>query len=255
MFISHLIDHIRAYLADIFLHGKESCIPKETKEKEPWTNPYLQYSRQVIEQILAMRNLDYRTFRPILIDTDSPNQVFGEEDDVDQVLSQMEEGLNFLEICTDRPDYFTSWKEYMETEYGLIIRILPKRSGEMLYGNMVLDFERTTPVRMNDFPDEKIYLPFQKIKWEAADEPAITICSTQDKGLNDHGENENCRGGSEDMNFLREINENSSGTCLDIKVPIGYNRLIVRVYQMESALPSDIRSARMCKDSDWKSVS
>lgn len=139
---------------------------QENRESTPWVNPYLAYSRAVIETVLEMRGLDYRRFRPILIDTDCPGQVFGEEDDVDQVLAQLEDGLNFLEICTDRPDYFTDWKDYMEAEYGLIVRIVPKSRDMPLYGNMVLDFERNGEADVFRFPEDVIYLPFQKRKWE-----------------------------------------------------------------------------------------
>ena len=100
------------------------------------TNPWIYATREVIEQILLYRGrasghrVDcesdickktgeevleskaaekhdlleaYREFRPMILDTDSPEQVFGEEDDVDQILEQLYPGLNFLEICTDRP--------------------------------------------------------------------------------------------------------------------------------------------------------
>ena len=61
----------------------------------------------------------------MILDTDSPEQVFGEEDDVDQILEQLYPGLNFLEICTDRPQYFAAFADRMEHECGLIVRILP----------------------------------------------------------------------------------------------------------------------------------
>lgn len=82
-------------------------------------NPWIYATREVIEQILLYRGrisghrVDcesdickktgeemleskaaerhdlleaYREFRPMILDTDSPEQVFGEEDDVDQIL-------------------------------------------------------------------------------------------------------------------------------------------------------------------------
>ncbi|MCD7922739.1 MAG: hypothetical protein LUE14_08805 [Clostridiales bacterium] len=145
---------------------------------------------------MKQRGLDYRTFCPILIDTDSPGQVFGEDDDVDQVLLQLEQGLNFLEICTDRPDYFADWKNCMEEEYGLIVRIIGKSRECPFYGNMVLDFERNQPMWMDRFTEDVIYLPFQKQKWYAQSD---------------------------------EKQDEKSGTyILDINVPIGYNRVIVK---------------------------
>lgn len=177
---------------------------EQQKEQEEYSNPYIAYSRQVIEQILQQKGMDYRGFRPIVIDTDTPDQVFGEEDDVDQVLSQMEDGLNFLEISTDRPEHFTDWKEYMEKEYGLIVRIVLKQGEDRLYGNMVLDFERHQPMWLERFPRETLYLPFQKIPWQLDICENMTEKTAQDK-------------------------ESSQEEYLDIKVPIGYNMLIVRV--------------------------
>ena len=86
------------------------------------TNPWIYATRDVIEQILLYRGrasghrVDcesdickktgeevleskaaekhdlleaYREFRPMILDTDSPEQVFGEEDDVDQILEHV----------------------------------------------------------------------------------------------------------------------------------------------------------------------
>lgn len=177
---------------------------EQQKKQEEYSNPYIAYSRQVIEQILQQKGMDYRGFRPVVIDTDTPDQVFGEEDDVDQVLSQMEDGLNFLEISTDRPEHFTDWKEYMEKEYGLIVRIVLKQGEDRLYGNMVLDFERHQPMWLERFPRETLYLPFQKIPWQLDICENMTEKAAQDK-------------------------ESSQEEYLDIKVPIGYNMLIVKV--------------------------
>ena len=90
------------------------------------TNPWIYATREVIEQILLSRERTsgyrvdcesdsckktgevvlkskaaekhdlleaYREFRPLILDTDFPEQVFGEEDDVDQILEQLENQL------------------------------------------------------------------------------------------------------------------------------------------------------------------
>ena len=185
-----------------------------------WENPFLDAGRQVIEEILRYKKLDYRSFRPILIDTDCPDQHFGEEDDVDQLLFQMEKGLNFLEICTDRPEHFENWKAYMEEEYGLIVRLVPKNWQEPLYGNMVLDFERGSPMYMEHFPAEIIYLPFQKRRWE--------ILQMKEKKAvpGDYPEGGNAAETAENK-------EKPEQDCLDINVPIGYNMLAVKVKKNE----------------------
>jgi len=185
-----------------------------------WENPFLPYARMVIEQILKQKKLDYRDFRPILIDTDCPNQVFGEADDVDQVLAQLEQGLNFLEICTDRPDYFSEWKNRMEEEYGLIVRLVGKSWESQLYGNVVLDFERYQPMRISCFDKHVIYLPFQKRKWDAK-----TSCESD--------EEEEFIWTKNTRKTARVSDEKPGGKSetevLDINVPIGYNRIIVEV--------------------------
>ncbi|MEI3340172.1 MAG: hypothetical protein V8R80_09745 [Eubacterium sp.] len=48
----------------------------EEVTQEEWENPYLEESRSLIEQILTRKNLDYRRFRPIILDTDCPNRNF-----------------------------------------------------------------------------------------------------------------------------------------------------------------------------------
>lgn len=164
-------------------------------EEQAWVNPYLSQSREIIEQILQQKMLDYRRFRPVILDTDCPGQNFGEEDDVDDVLEQLISGLNFLEICTDRPEHFEGVRNRLEKEYGLPVRILPKQNDGTLYGNMILDFERRQPLWIGKFAPEVLYLPFYKRRWN------------EKKAENDAGEGED---------------------NLDIEVPIGYNMLIVK---------------------------
>ena len=55
--------------------GNESGCGKEAEA--PWENPFLAYSRQVMEAVLRRKGMDYRAFRPIVIDTDMPGQHFG----------------------------------------------------------------------------------------------------------------------------------------------------------------------------------
>ena len=174
---------------------RETEKEKDTKPEE-WINPYISESRNIIEQILHQKGLDFRRFRPVLLDTDCPGQQFGEADDVDRILDQLEDGLNFLEICTDRPEYFAGRKNRLEQEYGLMVRILSRNGREKRYGNMVLDLERHQPMRIREYDQDVIYLPFYKRKWKPVK--------------------------AENSEFSGEEN-------LDIEVPIGYNMMIVKV--------------------------
>ena len=174
---------------------RETEKEKDTKPEE-WINPYISESRNIIEQILHQKGLDFRRFRPVLLDTDCPGQQFGEADDVDRILDQLEDGLNFLEICTDRPEYFAGRKNRLEQEYGLMVRILSRNGREKRYGNMVLDLERHQPMRIREYDQDVIYLPFYKRKWKPVK--------------------------AENSEFSGEEN-------LDIEVPIGYNMMIVKI--------------------------
>lgn len=188
------IEKLRIFIRQIC--GNKKCEGKSAREPAEWMNPYISGTRSVIEQILHQKGLDYRRFRPIILDTDCPEQKFGEADDVDQVLDQLAKGLNFLEIFTDRPEHFANWKNWMEQEYGLMVRILSKSGNEKKYGNMVLDFERHQPMRISRFERNVLYLPFYKRRWIPS--------------------------GGENNAFPDEEN-------LDIEVPIGYNMMIVKV--------------------------
>lgn len=189
-----LPEKVRCFLKRAF--QKDEGQREASTEPEFWINPYISRSRNVIEQILEKKGLEYRSFRPVILDTDCPDQRFGEDDDVDQVLEQLTEGLNFLEICTDRPEHFADRKQWLEREYGLMVRLLPKNGEERKYGNMVLDFERKGPMRMEQFDRDVSYVSFYKRRWK----PEIP----KNPGF-------------------------SRGENLDIEVPIGYNMMIVKL--------------------------
>lgn len=159
------------------------------------TNPYILQTRGILEQILTQKNISYRDFRPIVIDTDCPDQEFGEPDDVDLILEQLRDGLNFLEICTKRPEHFTTFCESVWNESGLLVRLLPDSDPEQKYGNVVLDLEREGLMHIKEFERDVLYLPFYKRVWKAKNGANST--------------------------------ETGAGN-LDIEVPIGYNMLIVK---------------------------
>ena len=148
-----------------------------------------------MKQIFVQKEISYRDFRPILIDTDCPGQEFGEPDDVDVILEQLRDGLNFLEICTERSEHFSEFCESVWKETGLLVRILPRDSQERKFGNVVLDLERSGQMRIDEFEHDILYLPFYKRVWKA------------ENGAN--------------------TTETDIGN-LDIEVPIGYNMLIVK---------------------------
>ena len=157
--IKNFFREIRTYLCHIW--KKQRNVQEEPNAPEPETieNPWIFATRSIIEQILwqkrdvireekeelggrLTRKQLYRDFKPLIIDTDTPDQVFGEDDDVDQILRQLSPGLNFLEICTNRPEYFVSFTVWLEMEYGLMTRIFPPDAMRQSHANVVLDMER-----------------------------------------------------------------------------------------------------------------
>lgn len=171
-----------------FFRKKKELTPEAPEEMAD--NPWIDATRQVVEQILMKKGKDYRTFCPIVIDTDRPDQVFAETDDVDRILEQLYPGLNFLEIATDRPEHFFEMTEWLAEEYGLLARILPISELGQSHADTVLDLEREGELYMQKFSRNVLYLPFYKRRW-------------------------------------REYQK--TGQNLDIEVPIGYNVVIVKV--------------------------
>lgn len=178
------------------LFGRRITEDEGAENSELWQNPYIPYARQVIEEILGQKGLDYRSFRPIVIDVEDWECEPEIGRHVEQVLEQLEEGLNFMEIRTDRPEHFQNWKTWMELEYGLLVKIRSHRDGGFGKGNMILDFSRQKHFPPETVPGHVIYLPFERVPWEPQ---------------------------------TAENKEISGVSHLDIKVPIGYNMRIVKI--------------------------
>ena len=68
-----------------YLRKSKGPLPESESTEEPIDNPWINDTRKIVEQILKQKGQTYRTFRPLIIDTDTPDQVFGEEDDVDRI--------------------------------------------------------------------------------------------------------------------------------------------------------------------------
>lgn len=202
------------YLCHIW--KKRRNVQEEPNAPEPETieNPWIFATRSIIEQILwqkrdvireekeelggrLTRKQLYRDFKPLIIDTDTPDQVFGADDDVDQILRQLSPGLNFLEICTNRPEYFVSFTVWLEMEYGLMTRIFPLDVMRESHANVVLDLERQGIMYTDRLMPKVLYVPFYKRRWKIHE----TAVQTEEEKMQN----------------------------LDIEVPIGYNILIVKV--------------------------
>ena len=127
-----------------FLTGKKKKRSKsrEQASDDSWENPYIDDFREILMQILEQRNRSFRDLKPTVIDTDCPEQSFLTEDDVDRLLNVLTDGLNYLEIRTDRPEHFRPFGERVYQESGLLVLICPKNQKNRTEGNLILDLER-----------------------------------------------------------------------------------------------------------------
>ncbi|MEH2944363.1 hypothetical protein VSQ32_16260 [Lachnospiraceae bacterium KK002] len=142
----------------------------------------------ILEQVLEMYGLDYRIFSPLLLDTDTPPESMLDEDDVEQVLEQISQGLNFLKIATDRPAYFQAYIERMYEDTGLVVQLEDRQEISMTGVNVILDMEKKGCCHHRYMQENILYIPVYKRPWSRV-----------------------------------KIMEN-----LDISIPVGYNTVIVK---------------------------
>ncbi len=173
--------------------SKRSTVQEELGEAKeeaayPRENPYLHKLRGILEQIFSRYEMSYREFRPLLIDTDTPPESMLDEDQVEIVLEQISQDLNFLRIVTDRPVYFEEYIQRMYEDNGLVVQVCP-RGGEYLTDvNVILDMEQKGECPLKHMREDMLYIPVYKREW----------CQVENMGN------------------------------LDISIPIGYNTVIVK---------------------------
>lgn len=149
-----------------------------------YQNPCISMMRSIVEYVIAEREVTFQKLELVILDAGSEHDL---QDDLDiqDTLSQLAFGLNYLLLVTDRPDFFEDFVFHMYEENGLIVQQVEKSVCKNVRGNLVLDFERAGEVpKENMLRPGVIYVPIYKKPWE--------------------------------------IGEN-----LDIKVPVGYNTLVI----------------------------
>lgn len=166
---------------------KQKTDVKEQGE-EAEGNPFLPRLREILEKILEKYGMDYRTFSPLLLDTDTLPESMLDEDDVELVLEQISMDLNFLKIATDRPAYFASYIERMYEDTGLVVQVEGRQEISLEGINVILDMERKGTCHYRYMKEGILYIPVYKRPWS----------------------------------YVKML-EN-----LDISVPIGYNTVIVK---------------------------
>lgn len=144
--------------------------------------------RGVLEQVLEQYSMDYRTFCPLLLDTDTLPESMLDEDDVELVLEQISRDLNFLRVATTRPAYFEPYIERMYEDTGLVVQVEGREEVSLAGVNVILDMERQGTCQQRFIREGILYIPIYKRAWSAV-----------------------------------KVEQN-----IDISVPIGYNTVIVK---------------------------
>ena len=170
-----MIKYVKKLFKIIRIYPKNEYPAQIPSVKQRHNNPFLPQIREIMEQILNLRNIPYEYFIPILIDgTDSKHVLLTAE--------LLGRDLNRILIFTDRPEYFEEYAENMYKEQGLIPEIFSKDSlkktdlsSEQVCGNVILDFEEWE--EFLDTPDngKKIYIPVFKKHWESAGNLDIAV--------------------------------------------------------------------------------
>lgn len=138
-------------------------------------NIFLPHIRNILEQVLEQRNLNYGKMKLILIDSDTEPESFLEEDKVEACLKELSKDLNYLQILTERPAYFQRYVETMYEETGLLVCVREKRYAEKYEGNTVLDFEQKGHMCDLKLQEPGIYIPIYKKKWEIGENLDILV--------------------------------------------------------------------------------
>ena len=146
-------------------------------DKKPFSpmtcqNPCISCMKQIVLQVMEKRNILCGNLRLVIIDAEK------EEDncDIQRVLGQFGDMLNFLLLVTDRPDYFEDYADTMFQENGLIVQQTPRTGCGNISGNLVLDFERSDNMLMKHIHSlEMIYIPVYKKPWEICENLDIIV--------------------------------------------------------------------------------
>lgn len=154
-----------------------------------YSNEFLRNFRPVFLAILREKHLSLRRVELEVIDEETGEYSLFEPADVRDVLEQLGEDLNFLTVYTERPAYFKEFAETMYEENGLIVTFFSK-----------------SQLRYRDAKDgQKVVLDFE---WKGKCHMGQICCGQYYIPIHKKP---------------WEIAEN-----LDIRVPIGYNTVIVK---------------------------
>ena len=169
------MNYVKRLIRRIFTRQKKDDTPVIPSLKKENNNPFLPQIREIMEQILSIRNIPYERFIPILIDgADSKATLLSAE--------RLGKDLNRILIFTDRPEYFEEYADNMYEEQGLIAEIFLKSRDKMeevakkdFYGNVILDFEEKEKKSLAEMFGNKVYIPIFKRQWEWTENLDIAV--------------------------------------------------------------------------------
>ena len=139
-----------------------------------YRNPYMIYMHMIIERVISLKKISFKKLELVIIDAEEDRDQ--DDDDIQMVLYELEQRLNYLLLITDRPDRYESFMEEMYKENGLIVQKLPKSARRQARGNLILDFERSGGVLGKEAVDSKaVYLPVYKRPWEISENLDILV--------------------------------------------------------------------------------
>ena len=99
-----------------------------------------------------------------------------DDEDIQIVLDELNQQLNYLLMVTDRPERYETFADEMYEENGLIVQQISKSVCQQARGNVILDFERSSGFfRKNTVDSKAIYLPIYKRPWEISENLDILV--------------------------------------------------------------------------------
>ncbi|MGN0142508.1 MAG: hypothetical protein ACI4AD_09795 [Roseburia sp.] len=145
-----------------------------------FSNRFLMDFEPVFLGILQQKGFPPEQLRLEIIDEEPESQSIFEPVDVLGVLEQISENLNFLQIYTERPAYFSGFAETMYEENGLLVTLVPKRELKYRRRNreaqpvtLLLDFEWEGSIYRPEMGVH--YVPIHKRPWGTAENLDIAV--------------------------------------------------------------------------------
>lgn len=138
-----------------------------------YENPYIYYMQPILKFILNEKHIPYQKLELIIIDADE-----GRSDDIHDiqiVLEDLAQGLNYLLLITDEPDSYKNFADEMYQENGLIVQQIPKSAKKEARGNLIIDFERDSKILTECIHSKAVYLPIYKKPWEISENLDIIV--------------------------------------------------------------------------------